>query len=185
MNDRLSDILYVELVRGSADVSFPKPVGPHCSMETRNKHIMPNIKLPILVEQRLLDIFLHNIRLLSPIEMFLLLLEYVIQLIDFIYHRDPLPSIRQLSRFNNPNIPCCLFIRCFFLHNSLEFFGEELILGVSYPGLDVVGERDYIEHVLLLEVVVLLQIVEHGLFVADEVVVFQVIVHSLFVDVRA
>lgn len=49
--------------------------------------------------------------------------------------------------------------------------------------LDVEGQRDDIEHVLLLKVVELLEIVVQGLFVADEVVELKMVVHSLVADV--
>lgn len=73
-------------------------------MELAYHHVVPDIELPPLVEQRLLYVFLHDVGLLCPVEVLLLLLQNRVQLIDLINDRNPLPAIGKLSWLHDPHI---------------------------------------------------------------------------------
>lgn len=50
MDYRLADVLDVELIWWGADVALAEPISPHCPVEAWDKHIVSNIKFPILIE---------------------------------------------------------------------------------------------------------------------------------------
>ena len=104
MNHLIPHILNVILFRRGANVALPKPVGPHDSMEPTYHHVMSDIKFPSLVQQRFFYVFLNNISLLLTIEVFLLLLQDIIEFVYLVDHSYPLTPIRKLTRFDNPNV---------------------------------------------------------------------------------
>ena len=62
-------IVNIELVGGSANVSFLKPVCFEDSINLADHHVVPDVELPPLIEERPINIELHYERLFTPIVM--------------------------------------------------------------------------------------------------------------------
>lgn len=52
--------LYVELIGGGAHIAFFEPVGSCDSVEIGDEHVVPDIEFTIVVEERPIDVLLHD-----------------------------------------------------------------------------------------------------------------------------
>lgn len=91
--------------------------------------------------------------------MFLFLFKDIIELIDLFDDCDALSSIRQLTWLDYPYVFHSIF-RIFLLSQPLELLRKRLILRVRSTVLYMVSQRDYLEYIFFLKVIVLLQVVE-------------------------
>ena len=53
-------VVDVEGVGGSSHIALVVPICPHNSIEIRNEYIVPYIEFSVVVEQRSIDVHLHN-----------------------------------------------------------------------------------------------------------------------------
>ena len=187
VDELIADVVEVEVVGGGADVALAEPVGAHEAVQAGDQHVVADVELPPLVQQRVLDVLLDDVGLVVAVLVLLLLLEDVVQLVDLLNHHDAVAAVRQLPRLHDPDVlqppPPLLLLRPLLLVllalDLLELLGEPHVFGVVHSFLDVEGERDDLEDVLLAQLVVALEVVVEGLLVADEVVELQVVVHQL------
>lgn len=179
------EVVHVELVGGRSDVPLGIPVAPHDPEHVGDQHIVPNIELPPVVQQRPVQIQLHNVSFGSAVSMLLLLTENFVELVYFIDYCDTVASVAQLARLNDPYITEGFsgfpLLYCFLLlldmgSSLFVVVDEALVLGTLQAVSDVECQRQVVEHILLSQLVVLLEVVEHGFFVAQEKVILDVVV---------
>lgn len=165
---RVTVVLCRELVRGGTQVTLLIPVPLEIPIHTGNQKIVPDIELPPIIQQRLLNILLQYKSPITPIPILLPPPEPQLNIIQTRTHTDPRPSIRKLPRLRNPNIPHTL-IPLLLLLKPIIYLQKPLILRVLHPlGGDMEGDRENSEYVFFFELVVFSHGIEEGLFVADE-----------------
>lgn len=170
VDDLLPNVIDVELVRGCPNVPFPEPIGPHRPVQSADHHVVPDVEFPPFVEKWFFDVLLHDVCLFAAIEVLFLFLQNRVQLVNLVNHSDALPSVGKLPRLHNPHI-LYSFLSDLLLSEPAEFLTKQLILRVCCAVLNVEGEWDDLEYILAQQLIVLLQVVEEGLLVPDEVVV--------------
>lgn len=113
--------------------------------------------------------------------MLALLLHNLVELIYLVDDCDPIASVGEFSRLDDPDIAhFAASLLVGLLHAGLPAFvvgDESLVLDIFETFLDVEGERYFSESVFPNELVVLLQIVKQGFFVSQIEVVAQVVVN--------
>lgn len=138
---------------------------------------MPNIKLPLLIQKRPLQILLHNKRPILPIHIPLPAPQPQLNIIQTRTHRYARPPIRKLARLHNPYI-LDRFTFVFGLLDLCVVFEEFGVLWIVDAFADVESQREIVEDVLVVELVVFAHRVEQGFFVADEEVGVEVVVDA-------
>lgn len=183
----VADVVEVEVIGGSADVAFAEPVGSHDAVQPGDEHVVPDVELPALVEQRILNVLLHDVGFVIAVVVLLLLLEDVVELVDLVNHHNAVAAVRQLARLHYPDVLQLLLpflvlrlpLPVLFALDLLELLGEPHVLGIVHSFLYVEGKRNDFEHIFLAQFVVSFEVVIECLFVADEVIVLQMVVHHL------
>ena len=74
MDHLVAHVLQVEVEGRGPDVALPVPIRPHYAVQSGDYHVVPDIEFAALVEQRALDVLLHDVGLLCPLRVLLLLL---------------------------------------------------------------------------------------------------------------
>lgn len=181
----------VELVGGSSDVALLVPVGPGDSEEVGNHHVVPDVEFTVAVQQWSVDVHLHYVGpflLLIGVPTPFSLLDEGVELIYFVDDSDASPLVAILARLDYPDI-AHLVLRGAFLFllppllldhplPPLVEVDELDVLRVLRALLDVEGQRNVVVEIVAAEGVVLTQVVEEGLLVAQEEVVDEVVVNQ-------
>lgn len=186
--------VYVELVRRSADVPLFIPIGTVDSKKVSDQHVMPYIELPVVVEQRPVNIHLHDVSTLSLLRNGTLrwhppLLDDRIQLIHFIDYCNASTLVAVLPRLHDPDVSCLgrgvgpllLFSLALFLDEfgpPLIVIQKSRILGILKAFADMKCEGDVVKEALADETVVLFEVIEEGLFVAEIEVELEMVVND-------
>lgn len=192
----------IELVGSCSYVPLCVPVTPHHSEHVGNQHVVANVELSVVVEEGSVNVQLDDEGFSGSILVLLFLVEHVVDLIQFVDHCDPVASVGEFSWLHNPNVPEPLLLLpgliLFVLTLRLILFSllilflllgdircpllvvhlEPLVLDVVGPVPDVECQGQIVEHIIVHQLVVLLQVVEHCLFVAQEEIVLQVVVNQ-------
>ena len=179
----------VELVGGSSDVAFLVPVGLEDSVELADHHIVADVELPLLEEEGPVDVELDDKGLLCAVLVLSLTLHDGVQLVGLVDDGDSVASIGQLSWLDDPNIPHrpsngqpVLLVLFLLADDGLPFLvvaDEALVLRILGALLDVEGQGNDLEEVSPDQLVVLLEVIEEGLLVAEVEVIGEMVVHLL------
>lgn len=156
------EIVDIKLIGGRADISFCIPIRPCDPIQIRNKHVMPDIKFPVVVQHWPIDIHLHYIGILWIISFPLIVADIftlfnfvfpcvfpnptnnIVELVDLVNDRDSPSLVWILSRFNYPYISGFFVLHILFLFfNFLLFFyyrfssiivsDESFVLWILHP----------------------------------------------------
>lgn len=183
------EIVDVELVGGSADVAFLEPVRLEDAVDLADHHVVPDIELPLLIQEGTIDVKLHYEGLLAAILMHFLRLDDRIQFVYLIDHSDAVASVGELPWLDDPDVAhrsllqtTILELAFLLFHVGLSLFvvgDESFVLGVFEASFDMESEGDRFEEIARGQFVVLLEVIEKCLFVAEVEVVGEVVVHSL------
>lgn len=133
---------------------------------------------------------MDNVRSLLPIRPLATAFDHLSYLLAVIEHLNAIPLVRILTRLYNPQIFLLLsFVRLIlaifllFLHVLFPIivgFDESLPFLIS-KFLDMEGEGDELEGVLLHGSIVLFKVVVQGFFVTDMPVILHVVVNSILI----
>ena len=188
----------VELIGGGADVALFVPVCAGDSEEVGDHHVVADVELAVVVEQGAVDVHLHDVGALGLLfaqggvaaARGLALLDQRVQLVDLVDYGDPSALVAVLPWLYDPDVAhlvphhsaLVLLLLLLPLHQALPAaveLHEPRVLGVLEALADVEGERQVVEHVLADERVVLPEVVEEGLLVAEVEVVDEVVVDGV------
>ena len=97
-------VINIEFIGGSSNVSFLIPKSLENAIKLTNHHVVSNIEFPFFIQERAIDIELHDEGLLSTIIVLSFTLHYRIKLINLINHGDSVSSISKLSWLYYPYI---------------------------------------------------------------------------------
>lgn len=89
---------------GCADVSSFEPVSFESSVYNCPQHVVPNVEFPTVVQEGLLDVFLHNECLWGTVVVSSSSLQDTFYFLKGKANCDAISSIRKLSWFHDPNI---------------------------------------------------------------------------------
>lgn len=183
------EVEYIELVRSGPNVSFLIPICFEDSVQLTYHHVMSNIEFPSFVEKRSIYVQLHYESFFSPVIMLALAFHYRVQLIHLIDNSYAVSSISQLSWLDYPDVAHwttdrkAIFFVSFLLANyRLAFFMipyESFVLWVFCSFFDVEGEWNDLEKLTIGELIVLFEVIEKSLFVAEIEVVGEMVMHFL------
>lgn len=67
MREQIFGVLDVVLTRSGSDVAICVPVTLHFAVVAADCHVVTDIELPLLVQQRLLDVFLDDEGAIRPV----------------------------------------------------------------------------------------------------------------------
>lgn len=154
----------VELVGGSPDVTLLVPVCLEDSIELADHHIMANVKLPLLVEKRTVDVELNYKGFLRSVLVLALTLHDGVKFIWLVDDSDSVASICEFSWLHNPYIPHWsshrhpIFPFLFLLADDglafLVIANEAFILRISSALFDVEGQGNDLEEISSYQLVV-------------------------------
>lgn len=155
----------IELIWGSADVSFFVPVSLEDSIDLTYHHIVSDIEFALTVQERTVDVELHNESFISSIVMLPFTLHYWVQLIDLVNYSDAIASVGEFSWLYDPNIPhwsanwnAILFVLFLLVDDGLSLLVvdcESLILWITIAFLDMEGQGNNFEEISSCQLVVL------------------------------
>lgn len=175
-------------IRSCSNIPILIPVALFIPINARDQHIMPNIKLPLIVEHRPINILLHNVGLPIPIFMLLLMFNNSLDLIESLTNRNSISSVAELTRLNNPYIPNFLsFIVLIFFWKFIFFIKivqEFQVLGVFYAMLYMKSKGQILKHIFIHGFIIFLHCWEKGLFVTKHIVPGKMIVYFKLVEIR-
>lgn len=155
--------MYIELIRWSSNISFFIPVSSSYTKKVSYQHIMSDIKLPIVVEKRSIDVHLDDECTLFSLLVLLWLILIVVgwcycgrclklffvgfilwivlhdqvQLINLVNYWYSSALIWVLSRFDYPYIPSFLISTIALLLLLFLFFDELVSLSIILTKLDI------------------------------------------------
>jgi hypothetical protein len=150
---------------------------------------VPNVEFAPFVKEGPIDVQLHYKSFFGSVVMLALALHNCIQLVHLIDNSDPISSVGQLPRLYYPyvahrttNRNAVLFVPLLLTNDGLTFLvvsDESFVLRVFGSFFDVKGERNHFEKLPIGELIVLFEVIEESLFVAEVEVVGKMVVHLL------
>mmetsp|Transcript_33684 Transcript_33684/g.38784 ORF Transcript_33684/g.38784 Transcript_33684/m.38784 type:complete len:211 (-) Transcript_33684:416-1048(-) len=167
-------VLERELLAGRANIPVSVPVPAQVPVDRRYQRVAPDVKLALVNQQRVLDVFLDDVAPALSIFGLYIAVDQVDDLLISITHVDSVPSVRVLTRLDNPNV------LHFLLVVSAEFFvglAEYFKLGVARAFLNVVRQRDEVKGVLPQALIISLHVVIQRLLVRQVDVPFEMVAH--------
>jgi len=166
MGEWITDIIKVKFIRACADVPFRVPVCPKDPVYAGDKHVSADIELPILIKEGFIHVLLDDVSYITPVAVFLPVLDDILYLVQFLTYLDAIPSIGVLSWFNYPDILSLSFhpfTRVGLLDRLFQLtiiFLKRLILFIIKALCDVESKRQIVEYVHLFQLVMVLHIVK-------------------------
>ena len=102
MNKSISNILKIEVLATSPKVALIVPIALEVAINSSQQSVASNVKLSVLVEERLLNVFLDNVRPLLSIDIGV---RYnLLYLREFPANLNATASIGVFSRLDYPNL---------------------------------------------------------------------------------
>lgn len=158
----------IEQIWWGAYISFFIPIGPSDAVKICYQHIVANIKFSLVIEQRTIQIQLHNksfrvlsLVILDAVLRLLTLLDYAVEFINLIDNCYPSPLIGILTWLHNPNISHLFviwhFSRFFSFHLLLSLIvklNELFILRIVKPVFNVKCQRNILKNIPFLIMVI-------------------------------
>lgn len=104
MNEQIVGLFESELRGGGSDVAFGVPVGLDDAVEASDEHVVSDVELPALVQQRLLYVLLEDE--CSDVAIIALLLAFQPNqdIVERVADSDAVSAIAELSWLDDPNI---------------------------------------------------------------------------------
>ena len=167
MNLRVFVVLGAKLVRAGPQVPFLVPVPLKHSVDAGYQDVVPNVKLTLVVEQRLLYVLLENKGPVRAIRIPLSPPQSELHIIETCTNGYSRASVGELSWFCYPDVSYCPITLLLVLELLVSLY-EFLVLRVLNSFGDVESHGQDCEYVFFSELIVLAHRIEHGLFVANE-----------------
>lgn len=102
MNKSISNILKIEVLATSPKVALIVPIALEVAINSSQQSVASNVKLSVLVEERLLNVFLDNVRPLLSVDIGV---RYnLLNLREFPANLNATASIGVFSRLDYPNL---------------------------------------------------------------------------------
>ena len=102
MNKSISNILKIEVLATSPKVALIVPIALEVAINSSQQSVASNVKLSVLVEERLLNVFLDNVRPLLSVD---ICVRYnLLYLREFPANLNATASIGVFSRLDYPNL---------------------------------------------------------------------------------
>jgi hypothetical protein len=102
MNKSISNILKIEVLATSPKVALIVPIALEVAINSSQQSVASNVKLSVLVEERLLNVFLDNVRPLLSVD---ISVRYnLLNLREFPANLNATASIGVFSRLDYPNL---------------------------------------------------------------------------------
>jgi hypothetical protein len=102
MNKSISNILKIEVLATSPKVALIVPIALEVAINSSQQSVASNVKLSVLVEERLLNVFLDNVRPLLSVDIGV---RYnLLYLREFPANLNATASIGVFSRLDYPNL---------------------------------------------------------------------------------
>jgi hypothetical protein len=98
------------------------PITFDLSVNAGDKHVVSNVEFPFAVEERFIKILLDDVGSLIPLVYFLSIFNHIFNILQIFAYSDPIASVREFTRFNNPYIINFIF----------NFFGTILLLPLFF-----------------------------------------------------
>ena len=165
-------VAQLELVAAGADVALVVPVAAHLAVEAHQQHVAADVELPPVVQQRPVDVLLDYEGLLRVVLPRYLSLHPAVYLLEVAVDGDAVAAVGVLPGLHDPQPLLALLPRLLVL---LEVAGE-LQPGLVAVALHVEGDRQVVEDLLAVALVVGLHVVVQRLLVAQELVALEVVV---------
>ena len=164
------EVVDVELVGGSADVPFLEPVRLEDPVDLADHHVVPDIELPLLIQEGPINIQLYYEGLLAPIIMHFLRFYDRVELVYLIDHSDAVASVGELPWFDDPDVAhgsllqtTILELAFLFFHVGLSLFvvgDKSFVLGVFEASFYMESEGDSSEEIARGQFIVLFEVIE-------------------------
>ena len=175
MNHAVRRVFQVVLPAASPQISVRVPVRLQVAVDGRAEGVAPDIELPVLVQERLLNVFLNDVA--ASVAVHLLRLDQALDVLQVATHLDTTASIRVLTRLHNPELVAVLGVlleHLIVLRVVIRFLELEEF-AICFALFDVEGQRYPIKRILPHGLVIDLHVVVNSLFVAQmEVVLLMV-----------
>lgn len=189
-------VMNVKLVSRCADIALFIPIGPRHSEKIAYEHIVSDIELSIVVEERPVNIHLHYVSLFSFFSVFIFLfvtirlscLQNRIQFVYLVYDSDSSALVAVFTWLYYPNVSSfclsqALLFLCFGL--LLDEFGSFVVvikktsvLRVFEAFSNVKSQRYIVKDVFANQAIVLFEIIKECFFVSKVKVVLQMVVND-------
>jgi hypothetical protein len=175
----IGDILNGELARARPQVAISVPITLEVAGNRAHHGEAPDVELPVLVEQRLLDVLLDDVG--AAVAVHVGVLHQGLDVVDVSADLDAAPTIRVLARLDDPKglaelgelLQDSRLVRILCVVVQLLELEE---LWIVEALLDVERERQVMMILFAYGLVVHLHVVEYGLLVAQVVVVLHLAV---------
>mgnify|MGYP000898373722 CR=1 FL=1 len=164
MHHLILKMLQIELAAGSSHVALAIPIALESPIAHCEQHVYSNIKLPSVVQQWVCNILLKNVSSST-----LLTVENLSHCREAVAAGDPTASVGMLSWFDYPYAAALLSLAV------IKCFHELMVYRVVDSTLNVKGQRNYPEHIDMLQLTVLFQQIKQCLFVSKDSVIGQMI----------
>ena len=175
MNHAVRRVFQVVLPAASPQIPVRVPVRLQVAVDGRAEGVAPDVELPVLVQERLLNVFLNDVA--ASVAVHLLRLDQALDVLQVATHLDTTASIRVLARLHNPELVAVLGVlseHLVVLRIVIRFLELEEF-AICFALFDVEGQRYPIKRILPHGLVIDLHVVVDGLFVAQmEVVLLMV-----------
>jgi hypothetical protein len=194
------EVADVELVGGGADVALLVPVGSRDSEEVGDEHVVSDVEFTVVVEHGSIDVHLYDVGAFGLLlvdaavegvaaSCGVSLFQEGVQFVDLIDHGNSPALVAVLPWLDDPDIPHLILIGSSFLLFLLLLLDgllplpivlhELAVLWILHALPDVEGQGDVLVDVLADEGVVLPEVVEERLLVAEVEVVDEVVVEGV------
>ncbi len=166
------------LGRCGAHVALPVPVALHASVRAVEHHVVAEVELAFFVEEWSLDVLLEDVGFEGAVGVLLLSFQDVFDLVQLQADDYAVAAVGVLPWLHYPRVELVYAVFVVFggLVERVEVLQEFEVLVVFESVLDVEGQREVLEDVLVERTVVLVHGLEEGFLVADDEVVGEVVV---------
>ena len=175
MNHAIRRVFQVVLAATRPEVAICVPVRLQVAVDRGAEGVAPDIELPVLVQERLLNVFLNNVA--ASVAVYLLRLDQALDVLQVATDLDSTSTIRVLARLHNPELVAVLgvLLQHLVVLRVVVRLLELQEFAICFALFDMESQRYPIEWVLSLSLVEDLHVVVDGLFVAQmEVVLLMV-----------
>ena len=160
----------------SPNVALLEPVGLEGGIGAGDEQVVSNVKLPALVQERVVDVLLQDESSQTPISISLPTLHPQPDVLQVVVDADPVSLVAALSRLHDPNIAALLDLLLPVFERVIDPL-EMGPLAVLSPPANVEGERKHVEDIFFFLSVEIHHQIEEGLLVAEVSIFDEVIVH--------
>lgn len=177
MDKLIRRVIQLKLVATCPNISFIIPVPLDDAVEPYQEHIASDIKFALIIQERPVNIFLDDECFLFIVGTWNLSLNPLLNLIIVTMNGNPVPSIRVLSWFDNPQTTALRIIFHIFI----------VIISKLLPRLIIVSfhmksYRQIIKYVLPFPFIICFHIIIECFFVSQKFIILEMIMNLVLAD---